>query len=605
MIFFNRKDFLLISALGLAGLKVFPKFARAADAVCAASIGTDLPPPFPRRIVPENIDLGNWSQLKPLFDRLKRARIDGVEELESWLLDGADLIAALEQEGAIRSIATTCHTDNQDCEKRHLDFQNKIMPRASLSGFQLLKKYVNAPAARQLPMPTYFVLDRSLRNQMELFRYRNILPGIRLEKLSVAYNKIMGAMTVAFDGKEQTLQQMWKYLDLTDRPVRQRAWETIINRRLQDREALDDRFNRMLKLRTSMARNAGFSDYRTYAFRSRERFDYGVKECEQFHSAVEKLVVPLRKKIQLKRQQLMGLDRLRPWDLSVDPQGRPPLRPFEQTGQLVKGCTEILNRVNPDFGSTLAFLNQHELLDLESRKNKAPGGYQSTLAERRLPFIFMNAVGMQGDVSTLLHESGHANHLMAFRNDPLIFPLFRSVGAEFSEVASMTMEHLGSQYYEVFYNAADADRARTLLLEGDVGLLCWIAIVDAFQHWIYTHPGHSVEERQEAFLELSRRFGGIEDWSGYEDARKNQWQMQLHIFLYPFYYLEYGIALLAALQIWMAAKKDREAAIAAYRRGLALGGSRPLPELFAAAGLRFDFSAQTLGPLVEHLGSEL
>jgi len=600
---FNRRDFISLSSLVLAGLLSFRKSAWAGDMPCSPTIGKDLPPRFPRRIVPENIDIGDWSQLKSLFDQLEHARITTVAELESWLLDGSALASALYEEGTVRHIATTCHTDNKACEKRYMDFMNKIAARAIMRNHKLQKKYAGLAVAKELPKDKYFVLDRSMRNSVELFRYRNLLPELQLEKLSVKYRKITGDMTVQFDGKEQTFYQMWKYLDLTDRSVRQSAWEAVMKRRLQDREALDDLFNRMLNLRQYQARNAGFADYRGYAFRSLERFDYGVPECEQFHRAVEQVVVPLRRQLQRDRQKALGLAQLRPWDGSVDLEGRPPLRPFVKSDQLVKGCTEILSKVHPDFGAVLAFLNAHELLDLESRKGKALGGYQAYLDEHRLPFIFMNAVGMQGDVSTLLHESGHAVHSMECRNEPLFD--YRSAGPEFSEVASMTMEHLGSDYYEVFYNPTDADRARRGLLEGDVSLLCWIATIDAFQQWIYTHPKHSIAERQDAWLAILKRFGGIEDWTGYEDAQKNQWQLQTHVFVSPFYYIEYGIALLGALQIWMAARKDKSAALAAFRKGLALGGSRPLPELFSAAGLRFDFSEQTLAPLMEEIAKRL
>jgi len=567
------------------------------------TIGKNLPPPFPRRIVPNKADLGDWSQLEPLFDLLDRAAPATASAMEEWLLDWNDLAAALAEEGSRRYVAMTCHTDDPACEKRFLHFIEEIEPRAKPRWQKLRTQYAALPAGRDLPRPRYFVLDRSIRNEVELFRPENVPLEKEEEKLCVEYQKLTGAMTVTFDGKERTLQQMAKYYDLIDRPVRHSAWELVASRRLQDRQQLDDIFDRLLKLRQTQAQNAGCDDYRAYAFRRNERFDYGVKECEQFHAAVEKVVVPLHRRIQARRKKTLDLEPLRPWDLSVDPQGRPPLRPFQKAGQLVKGCTEILSRVHPEFGSLLAFLRQHSLLDLESRKGKAPGGYQAVLSEHRLPFIFMNAVGLQGDVSTLLHEAGHSVHSMECRQEPLL--RYRQAGPEFAEVASMSMERLGSDFLEVFYNAEEAERARVKEVEEDIWLLCWIATVDAFQHWIYTHAGHRVEERQAAWLELHRRFGGIEDYSGYEDALKNGWHRQLHIFLSPFYYIEYGIALLGALQVWQAVQKDKAAGLAAFRRGLALGGTRPLPELFAAAGLRFDFSEQTVRPAVEKVAGKL
>ena len=567
------------------------------------TIGKNLPPPFPRRIVPKGADLGDWSQVEPLFDLLDRANPTTAAAIESWFLDFNDLVSALSEEGSIREILMTCHTDDPACEKRHLQFVEEIEPRAKPRWQKLREKYTGLPAAADLPRPRYFVLDRSIKNEVALFRPENVPLEKDEEKLGVAYQKLTGAMTVRFQGEERTLQQMAKFYDLTDRPVRQEAWSLAANRRLQDREALDDLFDRMLKLRQQEAGNAGFGDYRAYAFRRRERFDYGVDECLQFHRAVEKVAVPLFRRIQERRKKTLGLDPLRPWDLAVDPEGRPPLRPFQKVAQLVKGSVEILTRVHPDFGKVLVFLYNHDLLDLDSRKGKAPGGYQAVLSELRLPFIFMNAVGLQGDVGTLLHESGHSVHSMECRQEPLV--AYRGAGPEFSEVASMSMEHLGMEHYEVFYGPAEANRARIRELEDDIWILCWIAWVDAFQHWVYTHPGHSVAERQGAWLDLHRRFGGIEDWTGFEDAQKNNWHRQLHIFLIPFYYVEYGIALLGALQVWQAVQKDHNSGIAAFRRGLALGGSRPLPELFQAAGMRFDFSEQTLAPLVAMVQKKL
>jgi len=567
------------------------------------TIGKDLPAPYPRRIVPADADLGDWSAIEPLFKLLEQASPATVSALEDWLLDMNDLVTALDEEGSRRYVIMTGHTDDKDCEKHYLQFVNEIDPRRKKAFFELLKKYASLPARQDLPKPRYLVLDRSFMNEVELFRTKNVALELKEENLRVDQQKVTGAMTVTFKGSEYTIQQIGKFMDENDRATRQAAWELSANRYLQDRSKLDDIFDRLLKLRQEEARNAGFADYRAYAFRQRERFDYGVEECLQFHEAVEKVVTPLSRQLQERRRKAMGLEKLRPWDLAVDPQGRPPLRPFSTPAQLVEGCREILNRVHPDFGKLLAFLHEHELLDLESRKGKAPGGYQTILAEYRLPFIFMNAVGVHGDVATLLHESGHAVHSMECQKEPLL--AYRGAGAEFSELASQGMELLGSEHYEVFYSPADAERARLKEMEDHLRFFCWCERIDAFQHWVYTHPGHSVEERQAQWLDLNRRFGGIEDITGYEDWAKSSWHRQLHIFLYPFYYIEYGISLLGALQVWTAAQKDKASAIAAFRRGLALGGSRPLPELFSAAGLRFDFSEQTIKPLITGLARRL
>jgi oligoendopeptidase F len=372
---------------------------------------------------------------------------------------------------------------------------------------------------------------------------------------------------------------------------------------LQEADKFDDVLDRQIRLRTQIARNAGFENYRDFAFRRLGRFDYTPDDCAQFHDAVEKEVMPVVRELQAQRRAQLKLEKLRPWDLSVDPLNRPPLKPFAEVGEMVSRTQKIFDRLDGELAGGFRQMDDLKLLDLDNRKGKAPGGYQSTLAESRLPFIFMNAVGLQRDVETILHESGHAFHAFATRDEDLY--AYRSAPIEFCEVASMSMELLGNEFIEEFYSAADANRARRVHLEGVVGVFPWIATVDAFQNWIYTHPDHTRDERRRAWLELMNCFGGDVDWSGHEAARANLWHRQLHIFLHPFYYIEYGIAQLGALQVWANSKRDKAKALDDYKKSLALGGSRPLPELFQAAGCQFEFSARTIQPLAKMMREEL
>ena len=352
-----------------------------------------------------------------------------------------------------------------------------------------------------------------------------------------------------------------------------------------------------------IATNAGFANYRDFAFKARGRFDYGPTECEVFHAAIEHEFVPLLKELQSQRRAQLGLTSSQPWDLAVDPFNRPALRPFEDVDQLLDRGQRVFDQVDGALAADFRLMRARNVLDLANRKGKAPGGYQSTLSEARLPFIFMNAVGMQRDVETLLHEAGHAFHALAAKDEDLY--AYRGAPIEFCEVASMSMELLGGEFIEAYYNEADARRARIKHLQGIVEVFPWIATVDAFQHWIYLHPGHTSAERAAAWLALLDRFGGDVDWTGHGEPRKFSWHRQLHIFLHPFYYIEYGIAQLGALQVWANAKRNRAKAVADYRAGLALGGSRPLPELFTRAGCRFDFSAETIQPLAQLVRDEL
>jgi oligoendopeptidase F len=565
----------------------------------------NLPAYKARRFVPAEIDLGDWTRVAPLFDFL-RTRVPACAspaDLEQWLLDWSELSAALEEEAARRYIAMTCHTDSPEAEAAYLHFVEKIEPQTKPRQFDLAQAYVAHPIRGRLPAERYQVFDRDTRVHVELFRPENVPLETEEAKLSQQYQKLSGSLTVEFKGEEKTLPQMARYLEEPERDVRQEAWELVAKRRLQEKDRFEDIFDHLVGLRGQIAQNAGFNDYRDFSFRKLGRFDYGPADCIRFHDAVEAEVMPRVRALQTARRKQLGIEKLRPWDLAVDPFNRPPLRPFEEVGQMVARTQTVFDRLDRDLAEGFQRMQQLRLLDLDNRKGKAPGGYQSTLAEARLPFIFMNAVGVQRDVETILHEAGHAFHALAARNEDLY--AYRSAPIEFCEVASMSMELLASGELERFYSPPDANRARQTHLEGIVTILPWIATVDAFQHWIYTHPKHSRAERTAAWLRLAERFGGDVDWSGYEELRANLWHRQLHIFIHAFYYIEYGIAQLGALQVWANSKRDQPKALEAYKRGLALGGSRPLPELFQAAGCKFDFSRETIAPLMKLVDTEL
>ncbi|MBI3876948.1 MAG: M3 family oligoendopeptidase [Verrucomicrobia bacterium] len=565
-----------------------------------------LPVHTPRKFVPQSIELGDWAQVAPLFDTLeaRAPQCKSVAEFERWILDGGEVSAALDEEGSKRYIAMTCHTDNADAEKAYLHFVEKIEPELKPRQFKLAQIYLAHPFRAQLDKRRYEVFDRDTRLRVELYREENVSLETDEAKLGQQYQKLAGSLAVNFRGEERTLVQMARYLEEPDRALREEAWTLVANRRLAEADKFEDIFEKQIELRQCMAKNAGFANYRDYAFKLRGRFDYVPEDCVKFHEAVETEFMPAVRQLQAERKQQLGVASLRPWDAAVDPLNRPPLRPFEEVGEMVARTQRIFDRVDAG-GLAREFQMMQDLclLDLANRKGKAPGGYQSTLSESRLPFIFMNAVGLQRDVETILHEAGHAFHAVATRGENLYH--YRGAPIEFCEVASMAMELLGNEFLEAFYAAPEANRARKTHLEGIINFFPWMATVDAFQHWIYTHPGHTRAERGAAWLALMDRFGGDVDWRGHESARTNLWHRQLHIFLHPFYYVEYGIAQLGALQVWANSRRDKAKALRDYKAGLALGGSRPLPELFTAAGCRFDFSRATVQPLVKLVRDEL
>ncbi len=563
-----------------------------------------LPHDFPRVFVPPQADLGDWLTVEKLFASLEHRPLSSRQDLERWMKDLGEFEDTLDEEGSLRYIRMTCATDDPQTEQAYLDFLQNVSEPSKSRFFALLKKYWECPYRAKLPPENFKLFDRSVENQLALYREENIPLETEVEKLSQQYQKLSGTLTVNYEGKEQTLQQMGRYQETTDRAKREETWRLTAERRLKEKDAFEELFDQMLRARIRIGQNAGFGNYRDYAFRRKERFDYSPADCEAFHESAEKAIKPLVHKIQRKRAEKMGLDQLRPWDLSVDPEGKPPLKPFEKMETLAESCERILRQVDPEFGDQFKTMRDLGLLDLESRKGKAPGGYNTTLSESRLPFIFMNAVGMDNDVRTLLHEGGHAMHGYASRM--ILFSPYRHAPMEFCEVASMSMELMADPFLgEVYPDPRDAARSIRRHLEDVILLLPWIATIDAFQHWIYTHPGHGREERSAFWVSIRRRLGGMENWTGLEEIQSSLWHRQLHIFEYPFYYIEYGIAQLGALQVWKNFRKDRKEGVRLYKQGLAVGGSQTLPEIFNSAGIRFDFSSRMIQPLMEEVEQEL
>jgi len=555
------------------------------------------------RFIPATLDATQWSQLEPLYQKLLDRTLKCANCLEGLILDRSELDAAAAEAEANLYIAMTCHTDDADIKARFLKFVEEVDPNLKRVGFDLDRKIVESPHASALDQARYGTLLRSLKQEVKLFRAENVPLQTEVTKLDQQYSEINGAMTVQFDGTERTLPQMARFLEETDRARREASWRVVAERRLQDVTRIDAIYDEMLQLRAKMAANAGYPNFRDFQHDRLQRFDYTPAHCAAFHEAVEKTCVPLARRMQERRAKALGLTALRPWDLKVDVKGRSPLRPFEGADQMVERTSKVYHRMDSELAQMFDSMRGGGCLDLDSRKGKAPGGYQYQRQLSRVPFIFMNAAGMHRDLTTMVHEAGHAFHSLLSKDDPIL--AYRGSPMEFAEVASMSQELLTLPYLEEFFSTADAERARRELLEGVISMLPWIAQIDAFQHWVYLNPGHSRAERTKAWLDLDARFGGALDWSGIEGSRAHMWQRQLHLFGMPFYYIEYGIAQLGSLQLWLASKKSEKDALAAYKRALTLGGSKPLPELFAAAGLRFDFGPATVQSLMDAVGAEL
>lgn len=579
-----------------------------------------MPTPALRPFLPSAFDPARWEQVEPIVAALRDRPISSAQELERWLSDRSDLDAACSEARANLYIATTCNTDDTGAAKAFTAFIEQVGPKLEVAGFELDKLQVQHMSRFPLPAERYAVLARSKKAAVDLFREENVPIQTELAILSQEYGKISGAQTVMFDGEERTLPQMGQYLLSPDRSVRESAWRGIADRRLADRDAMDRLLDRMIALRDKMARNAGCRSYVEFAFKERQRFDYTPADCRAFWSAVEKHVVPLVRRLDAQRCAAMGVGTLRPWDLSVDVKGRAGLAPFRGGRELLSKTQAVMEALDPRLGGLTRRLGDArtaggengsvvtEYLDLDSRKGKRPGGYQYVRDLSRKPFIFMNAAGLHRDVMTMVHEAGHAFHSMLAEGEPLVD--YRHSPIEFAEVASMSMEHLTMPQWGVeggFYSSEeDLRRARREHIEDSITILAWIASIDAFQHWMYEHPDHTHAQRDDFWTGLDQRFGRAVSWDGLTEARRSQWQRQGHLYSHPMYYIEYGIAQLGAFGLWMKGRKEGQgAAVDAYIRALSLGGSRPLPQLFEAAGLKFAFGDGPVQSVVEEIEREL
>jgi len=560
---------------------------------------------LPRNFLPNDFVVTDWSSLEPFFNELLSRELVSIQDLEKWLSDQSELEAAVSEDACWRQIKMTCDTQNKSFEESYNFFCMEIQPHIQPYADALNKKFIQSDLLKELDAEKYFTYVRNIKKSIELFREENIPLQAELAVLQQQYGQITGAMTVEVNGEQFTLQQAGKFLESNDRSLREEVYFKIQQRRAEDKEKLNELFNKLLNLRNTEAKNAGFESYRDYRFKELGRFDYDKEACFQFHEAVKLHVLPLVNEIYNKKKAQLGVEVFRPWDLEAQPLGTKPLHPFKNGEELLHKTIDCFKNLNPFFADCLIKMNELKHLDLESRKGKAPGGYNCPLAESGAPFIFMNAAGQMHDVTTMVHEGGHAVH--SFLAHHLTLSGFKEYPMEIAEVASMSMELFSMDSWDSFFdNKEDLQRAKEHQLERVITIFPWIAIIDKFQHWVYENPTHTNEERSTMWLSILNEFkDDTIDYSGLEMFRGNTWQRQLHLFEVPFYYIEYGIAQLGAIGMWMQFKKDKNKAIENYCNALSLGGTKTLPALYQEAGLSFDFSPSKIKELMEFVKFEM
>lgn len=555
--------------------------------------------------IPEDFDASSWENIEPYVDDLIQRNLSCSSCLEKLISDSSNLAEHISETGALLYIGMTCDTENETKKNDFLNFVENVRPKLSKFSDKLNRRIAEHPSVGDLP-DRYDLMIRGIKSDIDIFREENIPLGVEQTKLVTKAQGITGGMTVEFEGEERTFPEMKAFLESNNRSVREKAWKSMVSRWMNDSEELSEIFDELIKIRHEIAKNAGFDSYTNYMFKAMHRFDYTVEDCLTFHNSIEKVCMPIVREINEKRRSSFNLEILSPWDVNEksgsgpDIEGKNPLRPFDNVDEMVQKLSELFHKMSRDLGNKFDKLVEMDTLDLETRKGKAPGGYQYYLEKSRVPFIFMNAAGLQGDLETMIHESGHAFHSLYCGHLDLIDE--RNYPIEFAEVASMSMELLTQDEWQIFYdNDDEVNRAILSHLEGVVFLLPWIATIDAFQHWIYANPNHTREERTEYWLSLRDRFGSKMDWKDNGDFRELSWQQQGHLFGVPFYYIEYGIAQLGALQLWQTHRKSPEKALKDYENAMKLGNTKILPELFAAAELKLGFDEKHVDSLINEV----
>jgi oligoendopeptidase F len=558
-----------------------------------------------RKFIGEEFLLTSWTEVQPLYENLVSRPINSVQELRQWFIDRSELESYLSENMAWRYIKMTCDTASEENQKNYHFFVEQILPNSSTYDDLLNKKALESPYLNQLQDRGFDISVRGMKKAVEIFREENIPLATQVQTKQTEYQVITGAMTVNINGQEITLPKAGDFLLSPDRAVREEAWTKISERRYKEHEKLDNLFNELRDLRHQIGTNAGFANFRDYMFAAMGRFDYTPQDCFNFHEAVAETVVPLVDKMAKERKEKLKVDELRPWDLKVDTDGKPALKPFSSGEDLLDKTVQCFTSIDARLANYIRIMRTMGHFDVESRVGKAPGGYNYPLEEIGVPFIFMNATSNLRDVVTMVHEGGHAIHSFETRDLPI--NAFRNTPSEVAELASMSMELISMEHWDAYFdNEEDLKRAKVDHLEDILEVLPWIATIDKFQHWIYENPTHSIEERQEAWLKIFELFSdSVTSWKGFERFKKYVWQRQLHVFELPFYYIEYGMAQLGAISVWRNYKQDTQAGLTGYLNALKLGYTAPIGKIYEAANIKFDFSKEYIAELMAFVEEEL
>lgn len=560
---------------------------------------------YPRVFLPEDFVFSTWKTIAPYFDILLEADLKTKDDMVQWIVRRGEVEACFIEAYAWAQVESSCDTQSKEAKEKLRYMDAEAMPQFSVMSDKLNGKFIDCGLADTLDPEMYAEYTRCIRNQKELFRAENVPLAAQDAELEVEYSEVVSGIMMEYKGGQYTPQQMAVFLEHKDEAVRKEAYDIVKKARKAKSEIIHDIYDRMIAVRHQIAQNAGFENYRDYVFRAKNRFDYTPQDCFDFHTGIQNHMVPLYENILEEKRIQLKKEKLDVWDLAVDLDGDKPLKPFEpKQKEVLRVTKDILGSLRPKYGEYIEHMDTLGNFDVESRKGKRPGGFMSPMYETRVPFIFANCVGMQQDLNTMIHEGGHALHemCMADQNVPSILLCEKY---EMCEVASMAQELLTMEMWDIAYpNADDCLRAKRKSMVDLFHSFYWIATIDAFQHWIYENPTHSHQEREDTWKDIFVRFHPKNvAWTDYELSLL--WQRQLHLFVYPFYYIEYAIAQLGALGVWRNYQQNPEKALDDYEYGLGLGGTKALPELFEATGIPFDFSERYIKEMSDFVSKQI
>lgn len=565
----------------------------------------EMPERKKRAFVAEDFNPSTWEAIEPYYVNLLSRELNSLAALNSWLKDWSEFDAVLGEHTRWVYVRTTIDTADEKAQADLVKLYAEVYPKMVVENNLLDKKFISCPFVAELDQNVFYTTIRRVKQSLELYNEANIPLQSEMQVKQSTYDQIAGAQSVQYKGKEITVQQAMVYFTSNNRQEREEVFNLIKERKLQDSEKLDTLLTELIQLRHKVALNAGFENYLEYRFQELGRFDYTPADCLKFHASIEEVLMPHVNRLFETRKKELGLDTVKPWDRDVDTTGKPPLKPFESTEELIDKTIQCFNQLDPYFGERIEIMRRMNYLDLDSRLNKGTGGYNMGMPEIGVPFIFMNSANTEHDLVTIVHEGGHAVHTFLTRD--LELNAFKDTTSEIAEVASMAMELMSMEHWDIFYNKPeDLKRARKNHLQYILSLLTKTCLGDSFQFWLYTNPNHTVEERHAKWVELNKKFTaqGI-DWTGNEAFLQTSYQSILHFYVVPFYYIEYAFAELGSLALWRNFKQDRAKAISDYKSALSLGYTKPIPVFYETAGVKFDFSKEYISTLVSFITEEL